>query len=123
METLLKMPNEACVLRRRQRLVYCMTGSESPSPFSVPSIRLQNAGWSQAGLEAGTTLGSGSGQNPSIVTASGVDWNAGMARQAKKAGEEVGSDSAGGRHRCTQEPLRRAACTRRDGDRQKFQAN
>lgn len=87
METLLKMPNKACVLRRRQRPVYCMTGSGSPSPFSVLSIRLKNAGWGQAGLDIGTILGSGSDQNPRIIPASDVDWNAGMAGQAKKARE------------------------------------
>lgn len=74
-----------------------MTGSGSPSLFSGLSIRLKNAGWGQAGLDIGTTLGSGSDQNPSIIPTSDVDWKAGMAGQAKKAREQVGSGSTGGR--------------------------
>lgn len=58
------------------------------------SIRLQDGGWGQAGLDIRTTPGSGLGQSFSIslpLTCTGTQVWAG---QAKKAKEEVGSDSA-----------------------------
>lgn len=58
------------------------------------SIRLQDGGWGQAGLDIRTTPGSGPGQSFSIIPASDVHWDTGVAGQATKAKEEVGSDSA-----------------------------
>lgn len=74
MGTLLEVPSGACVLGKRQIWFAVPLGVE------LLSVRLQDGGWGQAGLDMRTTPGSGPGQSFSIISASDVDGDTGVGR-------------------------------------------